>query len=127
MSEKVCQRLIYRSLTAKTISVSVKTNELKTYGKSKTISPTNSTQIFAKECMILLDTFWNYEFPIRAVRVKGSNLENIHEFEQLTLFNDKKEALSKSIAYLTKKYGENAIFVASETPDFINRHSFKDE
>ena len=126
LSEKVCQRMINRSLIAKTISVSVKTNELKTFGKSKTIYPTNSSQIFAKECMILLDSFWHYDIPIRAVRVNGSNLESTHEFKQLSLFNDKKESLSKSIAYLTKKYGESAIYVASETPDFINKHTFKD-
>ena len=127
LSEKVCHRLIYRSLIAKTVSISVKTNELKTFGKSKTIYPTSSSQIFAKECMILLDSFWKYDTPIRAVRVNGSNLESVHSSKQLSLFNDKKEELAKSIAYLTKKYGENAIYVASETPDFINRHTFKEE
>ena len=127
LSEKISSRLIQQNFIAHTISITVKTNELKCFGHSRKISATNSSLILANEALSLLDTFWKYELPVRAVRINASNLEDISSSQQLSFFNIKKEKLAESVNRLTKKYGEKAVFIASETENFINRHTFDND
>lgn len=124
LAEKVSSRLIDENFIAHTISISVKTNELKSFGHSKKISPTNSSLLLAKDAMALLDTFWKYDLPVRAVRIKASDLENTENGTQLTFFDLKKNNLAETINKINKKYGEKAIFNASETKSYINKHTF---
>ena len=124
LAERVGSRLIDENFVGHTISIDVKTNELKTFGKSKKISPTNSALLLAKDAMSLLDTFWKYDLPVRAVRIKASNLENTSNGEQMSLFDMKKNNLADTINKINKKYGEKAIYNASETKNFINKRTF---
>ncbi len=127
LAEKVSSRLIQQHFHTHTISVSVKTNELRTFGHSRKISATNSSLVLSNEALSLLDSFWKYDLPIRAVRVKASDLEDISSSKQLSFFNIKKEKLAESVNKLTEKYGEKAVFIASETESYINRHTFDSE
>ena len=127
LSEKVSKRLINHKFNADTISISVKTFEIKTFGHSKKIMPTNSSLELGKEAMSLLDSFWKYDIPIRAVRIKASGLQSVSQIKQISMFGDKKEKLAESVNILTKKYGEKAIYIASETENFINKHTFHEE
>ncbi len=127
IAERVSGRLINHNFNAHTISISVKTNELKRFGHSKKISPTNSSLILSNEALSLLDTFWKYNLPVRAVRLKASNLENISSSKQLSFFGEKKERLAESVNKITQKYGEKAVYIASETENYINKHTFDEE
>lgn len=126
LAEKVGSRLIDENFVAHTISVSVKTNELKTFGHSKKMSATNSALLIAKDAMALLDTFWKYDLPVRAVRIKASDLEDTTNGEQLSLFDLKKNNLADTINKINKKYGEKAIYNASETKSYINKRTFEE-
>ena len=126
LAERVSSRLIHHNFTAHTISVAVKTNELKTFGHSKKISATNSSLVLSNEALSLLDNFWKYDLPVRAVRVKVSGLEDISSSKQLSFFNAKKEKLAESVKALTEKYGEKAVYIASETENYINSHTFEE-
>lgn len=127
LCERISSRLIEENFVTGTISLSVKTNELKRYGHSKKILPTNATQELAKNSMSLLDSFWKYSLPIRAVRISCSSLSNVASSRQISFFNAKKESLAESVSSLSKKYGENAIYIGSETQSFINKHTFDDD
>lgn len=117
LSEKVATRLINQGYVARTIGISVKTNELKRYGKSHVISPTNKAKEIAENALTLLDTFWDYDLPVRAVRVRTSNLEK-EKAEQLSLFDPPRKDPSKVINAINNKYGHIAL--ASDKTDFIN-------
>ncbi len=117
LSEKVSSRLIAQNYEAKTIGISVKTNEMKRFGKSYTVSPTYHANIIAETAMKILDSFWEYNIPIRSVRVRASNLIE-QQVEQLSMFDIKKDA-SKTISAIQEKYGK--IIRASDLASYINR------
>lgn len=127
LAEKVSARLIDEKFVAHTISISVKTNELKTFGHSKKMPATNSALLLANAAMALLDEFWKYDLPVRAVRIKASDLENTENGTQLTFFDTKKNNLADTINKINKKYGEKAIYNASETKNFINKRTFEED
>ena len=124
LAEKVSKRLILGGYTSSTIGISVKTNKLKRFGKSRAMNESNSVGDIAREAMTLLDTFWNYTIPVRAVRVRCSSLQK-ERMQQLSLF-DKDESLSKTIVEIEQKYGH--IGLASDNSTFINnsKHSQED-
>lgn len=120
LAEKVSSRLIQANFEAKTISVSLKTNEFEKMRKSKTIAPCFATSVLIKEAMILIDSFFDYSKPIRAIRLRCSNLNKIDKFRQLSFFDEKKEKISLSIDKINEKYGDKVIYQASEKSSFIN-------
>ena len=77
--------------------------------------------------MNLLDSFWDYSHPVRAIRIKLSNLLKNDVQEQLSFFNDDKQKLNKSIQEIKMKYGKEQIFIASDTSSFINRKNEDEE
>ena len=74
-----------------------------------------------------MDSFWNYDQKIRAIRVKISNLEKVDLTRQLSMFDDNKIKLAESIDYIQTKYGKNKIFIASDGFSFINKKSESEE
>ena len=121
LAEKVSHRLIQAGFEAKTLTITLKDNTFKKYGKSKTIAPCFAADVLIKETMILLDSFFDYSVPIRAVRLRCSNLQKIDKSRQLSFFDEKQEAASLGIESINAKYGDDAIYRASEKADFINR------
>ena len=121
LAEKVSHRLIQAGFEAKTLTITLKDNTFKKYGKSKTIAPCFAADVLIKETMILLDSFFDYSVPIRAVRLRCSNLQKIDKSRQLSFFDEKQEAASLGIEKINAKYGDDAIYRASEKADFINR------
>lgn len=117
LAEKVASRLINQGYIARTIGISVKTKDLKRFGKSHTINPTNKTKEIAENALKLLDSFWEYKIPVRAIRVRTSNLEK-EKAEQLSLFDQPKKDASKMISQINNRYGHIAL--ASDKKDFIN-------
>ena len=127
LAEKVSSRLINEKFNTHTITISVKTNELKRFGKSKSIFPTNSSSVLCDEALKILDTFWKYDTPVRAIRLSTSSLESISDHHQISFFNEKKERLSESINLLNQKYGKKTVNLASSYEKYINKESFHNE
>ena len=121
LAEKVSKRLIAHNFQAKTITISLKSSKLQTIGKSASFAATFAGNTILNHAMSILDSFYDYSQPIRAIRLKASNLENISSCKQLSLFDEKAEKTALGIKNITAKYGSDAIYLASETESFINR------
>ena len=71
LAEKVSSRMIKHNVLASTLSVSIKTNKLARVHKSSKISPTNQVKDIAKNAMQIADKIWNYDYPVRAIRLRA--------------------------------------------------------
>ena len=123
LAEKVSARLIKHQVMAGTISLAIKTSKLQKVHKSMKISPTNSVKILAKQSMEIADKIWNYDFPIRAIRLRASNLTSANVC-QLSMFDNKKD-FSAVVEKINQKYGK--ITLASNMTTFINKSSHPQE
>lgn len=127
LAEKVSKRLIGQNYQTKTITVTLKSNTLEKFRKSNTFPPTFASSVLLREAMTILDSFYDYSQPIRAIRLRASNLESISAHKQLSLFDEKAEKSSIGIKNITSKYGSDAIYRASETQSYINRKNHTEE
>lgn len=120
LSEKIAQRMANGNYNGACISVSLKTNDFKRFHHSRTISPIKTNEEITEQTMSLIDSFWNYDQYLRAIRITISTLDKIDKTEQLSFFNTQ-DQLSCTIKNLKNKYGSDKIFIASDTASFINR------
>ena len=127
LCEKIAMRMAKGGYEGKTISVTVKTKELKKFRHAKTFSPMKSYEKIYENAMQLLDSYWNYDKKIRALRVRVSNLSSTEKQHQLSMFDDEKIKLTKSVEEIKNRYGKNKIFIASDTSSFINRKTEQEE
>ena len=127
LSEKVSTRLIKGKYEARNIAVTVKTADFEKYRHSKKIEPIQSYQKVLEKAMELLDSFWNYDKKVRAIRVRVSSLNKIDEYQQLSFFQDDKVKLTESVEYINRKYGKNKVYIASDGYSFINRKTEQEE
>ena len=124
LAEKVSYRLIKHKVKAGVLSITLKDKDLKTYHKSQKIVPTNKIDNIAKGCMALTDKIWKYNYPLRAVRIKGSMLTSANVW-QISMFDDVKPDISETLKFISDKYGK--IELASSMADFINKNSHPQE
>lgn len=124
LAEKVSYRLIKHKVKAGVLSITLKDKDLKTYHKSQKIVPTNKIDNIAKGCMALTDKIWKYNYPLRAVRIKGSMLTSANVW-QISMFDDVKPDISETLKFINDKYGK--IELASSMADFINKNSHPQE
>ncbi len=115
LAEKVSARLIKHGFVASTLTVTIKTNEFARFSKSQKIPPTQGITQLVTEGMKIVDSFWKFNRPIRAIQLRASSLSS-DKVKQLSFF-DKKD-LSKTIVEINKKYGHIAL--ASDKSDHIN-------
>lgn len=121
LAEKVSSRLIKHKVVAGTLSLTIKTNKLEKVHKSMKIKPTNSVKELARLGMEIADKIWNYDFPVRAIRLRASTLTNANAI-QLSFFDSKKD-FSQVAEEINRRYGK--IELASNMSKFINtsKHS----
>lgn len=121
LAEKVSSRLIKHKVVAGTLSLTIKTNKLEKVHKSMKIKPTNSVKELASLAMEIADKIWNYDFPVRAIRLRASTLTNANAL-QLSFFDSKKD-FSQVAEEINRRYGK--IELASNMSKFINtsKHS----
>lgn len=124
LAEKVSYRMIKHKVLAGTLSITIKTKDLKTYHISRKVNPTNSVDGIAKGCLALADKIWKYNYPIRAIRIKGSNFTSSLS-RQLSFFDNEKPDFSETLNIINDKYGK--IILASDMANFINRNSHPQE
>lgn len=127
LAEKISKRLIDGQFEGRTISVSIRTTDLKFIGKSCSFMPCYSSEEITAHAMQILDEFYDYNSPIRAVRVNISNLDKIDKAQQLSLFDEKPSKTALSIKKITEKYGNDVIYKASDSEKFINRKNHREE
>ena len=120
LCEKVSARLYNHGFLASTLGVSVKTNEFERAHKTTKITPTQDASQLCKLATELLDKFWKYDKPVRAIRVRTSGFSD-DKARQLSMFDEKKEStnLTSSIDKINSKYGH--IGFASDKREFINK------
>lgn len=126
LSEMIARRLREKSIYTACVHISVKTCNFKRDGHEKHLKyNTNNASDIAKEAMTILDSFWQYDEKIRAIRVScGSISKNF--YEQTSLFssvNTKNNSLlNNTIDKILNKYGSNALQPAVLlTSDYINK------
>ncbi len=127
LAEKVSKRLIEQNFEAKTLSVSLKDKDLKRYHKSQSFLPFFASNVILRNAMAIVDSFFPYSIPIRAIRIQASNLAKTSGARQMSMFDQKDEKSAIGIEKITKKYGSDAIFRASETESYINRKSHTEQ
>ena len=127
LCEKIAMQMAKGGYEGKTISVTVKTKGLKKFRHAKTFSPMKSYEKIYENAMQLLDSYWNYDKKIRALRVRVSNLSSTEKQHQLSMFDDEKIKLTESVEEIKNRYGKNKIFIASDTSSFINRKTEQEE
>lgn len=127
LSQKVATRLVKGRFEGKNISVTIKTADFEKYRHSKSTEPMQSYEKIFKNAMELLDSFWQYDKKVRAVRVRVSSLKKVDEYQQLSFFEDENILVTKSVEYINRKYGKNKIFLASDGYSFINRKNEQEE
>ena len=124
LSEKIAMRMTRGKFEARTIAVTIKTNEFEKFRHAKTISPIKSYEKILESAMELLDSFWHYDKKIRAIRVRVSSLNKVEEYRQLSMFDDEKIKLTECVEEIKSKYGEDKIFIASTKNDFLDFDKF---
>lgn len=127
LAEKISKRLIDGHFEGRTISVSIRTTDLKFVGKSCSYSPCFSSEEITAHAMQILDGFYDYTAPIRAVRVNVSNLDKIDKSQQLSLFDEKPSKAAQTIKNIAEKYGSDVIYKASDSEKFINRKNHREQ
>lgn len=127
LAEKVSKRLISGGFAAKTITVTLKSSSLEKFRKSQTFPQTFASDVLLSHAMAIVDSFFAYNTPLRALRLRASNLEKVAAARQLSLFDEKENKKSLGIQKITQKYGSDAIYRASETESFINRKNHTEE
>lgn len=124
LAEKISLRMIKHNVVANTLSLTIKDKNLKTVHKSIKISPTNDIKALGKVGLELADKIWKYNYPVRAIRLKGSNLTS-SKIKQLSIFDSPKNDFSQVLEQISSKYGN--IYLASDKESFINSSSHPHE
>ena len=124
LAEKISYRMIKHKVLAGSISITLKNKDLKTYHTSKKISPTNKIEELAKDALELADKIWKYNYPLRAIRVKGSSFTSA-DVVQLSMFDKPKSEISQAVKTINDKYGK--IELASDMSAFLNKSSHPQE
>lgn len=124
LAEKVSSRLINQKLYANTLSLTIKNKDLKTFHKSMKIKPTNSIKDLTNLGMNIADKIWNYNYPVRAIRLRASSLTS-SLVKQLSFFDDDKKDFSNIVNDINKKYGK--IELASDFSNYLNKSTHSQE
>lgn len=126
LCEKIANRMKDSNFQASTVGVTVKTADFHYFHHNKTFAAFRSNEDLYKNAINVLNTFWDFSKPVRAIRVSVSNLKSLEKTEQLSLFGQEANELTDAINEIKEKFGRDKIFIASDTTSFINRKN-KDE
>lgn len=125
LSERIASRMENGNFVANCVSFSIKTNDFKVFSHSKSVTTIHSNEDIFNHCMKLIDEYWKYDKEIRSIRIKVSDLQPISHSEQLSFLNEDTSNLNKSIQSIKEKYGDDKIYLASDTFSYINRKNDK--
>lgn len=115
LCDEIATRLRRANFNANGLSVTLKTADFKYYNQSLHLDfATNDLSELIKFSMQIIDNFWEYNQPVRAIRICTYNLTNASKV-QLNMFCNyaKKEKLNNTLDEIRGKYGYYAIMPAS--------------
>ncbi|MBQ9786051.1 MAG: DNA polymerase IV [Clostridia bacterium] len=107
LCEEISTRLRNGNFNANSISVTIKTAEFKHYHQTMRMPfVTNTSTHLSRFAMQIIDEFWQYNTPVRAVRICTYNLTNSKQ-TQLCMFSEeiKNSNLNKALDKIRTKYG----------------------
>lgn len=117
LAQKISSRMIKHKVKGSCIYMRLKSSELKSVRKSSKIDATNEVKDIIKHAMELCDLIYKYNYPLRSIRIKISNLTS-SKVQQLSIFDKPNKEISKTIENINNKYGK--VFLASDQSSFIN-------
>ena len=115
LAESVSARMRDCGLKARTVQISLRTNDLLWCDRQMTLEkPTMITPELVDAAMELLRKNFRWEKPLRSIGIRGTNLIPISGAEQLTMFSDeeKREKLEKieyAVDGIRKRFGYSSI------------------
>lgn len=113
LAESVAARLRRHGLKCKTISISIRNNELASFERqSKLIAPSFVSDDITQKAMDLFTTHYRWDKPIRSLGVRGCDLVTADDHIQLDLFDNKKvavENLEQTIDSIRSRFGQYSI------------------
>lgn len=115
LCEMIAFRLRSMSMVGEGVSVNLRDVKLKHYSKQgQLISPTNSSEVIARKCIELLNSFYDFNksLPVRTITVNVFKLDHSGDYVQYDLLNEenlKNEKLDKTIDKLREKFGYNVV------------------
>ncbi|WP_281246859.1 DNA polymerase Y family protein [Pelosinus propionicus] len=113
LAESVAARLRKHGFKCKTISISVRGNDLISFERQGKLSgPTFLSNDIANKAMELFKTNYRWETPIRSLGVRGSDLVTADRHVQLDLFDNSNldaEILASTVDTLHKRFGHYSV------------------
>jgi DNA polymerase-4 len=115
LAESVTERMRDLGLMAKTVEISLRTNDLEWCTRQmKLPRPSMITSELADYAMVLLRKHYRWDKPLRSIGIRGANLVPIESPRQVSLFEDevKRERLERlefTIDDLRRRFGYDSI------------------
>ena len=115
LAESVAARMRELGVFAKTVEISLRTNDLFSFTRQKTLAqPTYVSTELCATAMSLLQANHKWEKPLRSIGIRGTNLLPINETRQLSFFEDAKkrekiEMKERVIDDVRRRFGHFAI------------------
>ena len=115
LSESVAERMREQGFMAKTVQISLRTNDLLWFERQMSLpQPTHVSTDLCNAAMALLRQNWQWKSPLRSIGIRGTNLVPIDQPRQLSIFVDEKkrekaEMLEYTIDTIRRRYGHYAI------------------
>lgn len=115
LCDSVCRRMREQGFLAKTIGISVRTNELNTFTRQCTLEQyTNLTKTITRNANALFEKSYDMSKPLRSIGVSVTDFVHDNIPRQFGLFNEEKdiskiEQLDKTIDTLKKRFGNYII------------------
>lgn len=115
LCEEISTRLIRNDFNCSSLSVTLKTADFKYFHDTLRLdNACNSCNNLEKFSMKIIDNFWEYNYPVRAIRICSYNLTNASQ-TQVCMFDNliKKSTLNNTIDNIRNKYGYYSITPAT--------------
>jgi len=115
LSESVAERMREQGLTARTVQISLRSNDLFSFERQMTLpQPTHISTELCAAAMALLRQNWKWQSPLRSIGIRGTNLAPIDLPRQTSIFYDEKkrektEMLEYTVDEVRRRYGHYAI------------------
>ena len=115
LAESVAERMREQGLMARTVQVSLRTNDLQWFERQIGLpQPSHISTELCAAAMKLLRENWNWEKPLRSIGIRGTNLVPINQTRQLSMFvdeqkRDKSETVEFTIDDIRRRYGHFSI------------------
>ena len=115
LAESVAERMRDLGLMAKTVQISLRTNDLAWCERQMVLpKPSMISSELTNAAMILLRKHYRWEKPLRGIGIRGTNLVPIERWQQVTIFDDgvkreRAERLEYAIDNIRRRFGHRSV------------------